>query len=264
MALIAGGVLAAAIGIWLITRQGRIVFKPVRELLLDPSDLGLAFEDAFLPIGKKGVPIHGWWLPREDSRKLFLLLPGSIGNISHELKTLAFLHSLGAKVFVVDYPGFGKSEGRPTEGGCYLSAEAAWDFATRERGVRPEDVIIFGRSLGATVAARLASSHPDCGRLVLHSGFTSVPDVAARAYPFFPVRYFCYIRFNTLKQLRGCRCPIVVMHPTGDTVIPLKHSQRIFDAAPEPKSFVHLRGNHYDSGWQNTPGIRPALEELLS
>jgi uncharacterized protein len=256
------GALAAIIGMLLIARQGRIVFRPIRELALDPADMGIAFEDVYLPL-PNGVRIHGWWLPRAGSRKLILCLPGSIGNISHELKTLAYLRDLGANVFIIDYPGFGKSEGRPTERGCYLAAEAAWQFATTVRLVPAKDVIVFGRSLGGAVAARLAARHPDCGRLVLHSGLTSVPDVAAHKYPFFPVRYFCFIRFNTLKLIRACKCPIVIMHPTADSIIPIRHSERIFAAAPEPKRFLALRGNHYDSDWQKTDGLRPALTELL-
>jgi alpha-beta hydrolase superfamily lysophospholipase len=260
-ALIAAGALAGLGGLGLFLRQRWIVFKPSRTLLADPCGLGLAFEDVFAQLDG-GVRIHGWWIPREDSRKLILCLPGSIGNISHELNTLAFLRDLGASVFIIDYPGFGKSEGRPSERGCYAAAEAAWNFATRDKGVRPEDVIVFGRSLGGTVAARLAARHPDCGRLVMHSAFTSVPDVAGRAYPFFPVRYFCYIRFNTLKQIRACRCPTVVLHPIGDTVIPLRHGQRIFEQAAAPKRFIPLRGNHYGSEWQNTPGLQRELWEL--
>ena len=260
--LYAAGALAGVAAIWLIVHQRHIVFKPSRDLLGDPSALGLPYEDVF-PRLPEGARVHGWWLPCEGRRKLILCLAGSIGNISHELNTVAFLRDLGLNVLIIDYPGFGRSEGRPSENGCYLAAEAAWDFATREKHVAPEDVIVFGRSLGATVAARLAARHPDCGRLVIHSGFTSVPDVAARAYPFFPVRYFCYIRFNTLKQIRACRCPIVIMHPTADSVIPIRHSLRILKEAPEPKRFIPLRGNHYGSEWQNTPGLRPALCELM-
>src|SRR6266849_5645552 len=103
-ALIAAGVAAALLGLSIFARQGRIVFKPAPVLLLDPSDLSLEFEDVSLRLAN-GVRIHGWWLQREGSRKLFLLLPGSIGNISHELKTVAFLRDLGANVFIIDYPG---------------------------------------------------------------------------------------------------------------------------------------------------------------
>src|SRR5262245_62200403 len=111
-----------------------MVFKPSRSLLGDPSVLGLPFEDIFLRL-PNDTRVHGWWIPCEGSRKLMLCLIGSIGNISHELNTVAFLRSLGSNVLMIDYPGFGRSEGRPTENGCYLAADAAWHFATREKSV---------------------------------------------------------------------------------------------------------------------------------
>lgn len=254
----AGGALALAIAVFLIMRQHAVVFKPSPEIIGDPSDVGLLFEDVF-PRVAGGSTIHGWWIPREESRRLVLCLPGSVGNISHELRTIAFMHDLGANVLIIDYPGFGHSEGRATERGCYAAAQAAWEFATRDKGWDARDVIAFGRSTGGTVAAWLAARHPDCGLLVVHSAFTSVPDVAARLFPFFPVRYFCYIRFNTLKHIRACRSPIVIMHPTADTHIPVKHSLRILENAPEPKEFIPLRGNHYGNEWQHTPGLRETL-----
>jgi hypothetical protein len=180
------------------------------------------------------------------------------------LRTIAFLHDLGASVLIVDYPGFGRSQGRPSERGCYDAAEAAWNFATKEKGVAPENVIAFGRSTGGTVATWLAAGHPDCALLIIHSAFSSVPDVAARNYPFFPVRYFCYLRFNTLKLIRKCRSPIVILHPLGDTHIPVDHSLRILEEAPQPRQFIPLSGNHYGNEWQRTPGLRAALTELVS
>jgi pimeloyl-ACP methyl ester carboxylesterase len=261
-ALIALGIVTAVWGIWMFFRQSRIVFRPSRELLGDPGDVGLAFDDVYLALPNR-VRVHGWWIPGDDLRKVILCFPGSIGNISHELATASFLRRPGANVLIVDYPGFGRSEGRPSETGCYLAASAAWKYAIEEKGILPENAIVFGRSLGGTVAAWLAARHPDCARLVIHSAFTSVPDLAARAYPFFPVRYFCYIRFNTLKQIRACGCPVVVMHPTADSVIPLRHSERILEEAPEPKRFVALQGDHYGREWQDTPGLQRAWGHLI-
>jgi pimeloyl-ACP methyl ester carboxylesterase len=259
--LFVGGILVAVWGIWMFFRQPRIVFKPNRELMADPSDFGLAFHDVDLPVN--GHRVHGWWLFGDDPRKVILCFVGAHGNISHELPTVAFLKRLGASILLIDYPGYGKSEGRPTERGCYLAAASAWDYAIGEKGIRPEDVIVFGRSLGGTVAAWLAARHPECARLVIHSAFTSVPDIAAREYPFFPVRYFCYIRFNTLKQVRACRVPVIVMHPKNDAFIPFRHGERVFQAAPEPKRFMPLHGGHHGSEWQKTPGLLPALRSLV-
>jgi pimeloyl-ACP methyl ester carboxylesterase len=263
--LIAGGALASlwgAWGLWIFFGQRRIVFRPNRELPVDPSDYGVAFEDVF-PQLPNGTRIHGWWIPGDGARKVIICFTGSFGNISNEVATAVFLRRFGANVFIVDYPGFGKSEGRPSEGACYRAASAAWDFAIEQKGIHPEDVMLFGRSMGGCIAAWLAARHRECRRLVIHSAFTSMPDVAARAYPLFPVRYFCYLRFNTLKQLRRCRCPVVVMHSTADAFIPFRHGERILEVAPEPKRLIPLLGDHHSSAWLQTPGLQAALGELL-
>jgi fermentation-respiration switch protein FrsA (DUF1100 family) len=122
---------------------------------------------------------------------------------------------------------------------------------------------VFGRSVGATVAAHLAA-RMDCGGLVCHGGFTSLPDVAAAAYPYLPARFFCYIRFNTLKYVALCRCPVLVMHSSNDRVIPLAHGRKIFEKAGRPKRFLPLTGDHYGNDWQASPGLREAFSSLLN
>jgi dipeptidyl aminopeptidase/acylaminoacyl peptidase len=259
--LIACGAALGLWGAWMFLRQPYIVFQPSRKLRGDPASVGCRFEDVY-PELPDGVRLHGWWLPHDHADKVILCFPGSKGNISDELETAAFLYRMGASVLLVDYPGFGLSGGRPSERGCYRAASAALDYAIAHKGLRPEHTILFGRSLGGTVAAWLAGRR-ECARLILHGAFTSVPDVAGERYPFFPVRYFCYIRFNTLKQIARCRCPIVVMHSTTDREIPPHHGERIMRAAREPKRFLPLCGGHYGDRWQTTPELRPALSRLM-
>jgi pimeloyl-ACP methyl ester carboxylesterase len=258
----AGGIGFALYGGQVFLRQRTIVFRPSRETPWDPGSFHQEFEDLWLslPNGKKA---HGWWLPRKQARKLVFFLPGSIGNVSHELSTLAFLLSLDAAVITVDYPGFGKSEGKPSESGCYAAATAAWEYAVQQKGIEPRNVIVFGRSVGATVGAHLAA-RKNCGGLVCHGGFTSLPDVAAAAYPYLPARFFCYIRFNTLKYVDLCRCPVLVMHSSNDHVIPPAHGRKIFEKANHPKRFLPLTGDHYGNDWQASPGLREALSSLLN
>jgi pimeloyl-ACP methyl ester carboxylesterase len=245
----------------LFLRQRKIVFHPVRELLGDPGDLGKDFEDIELPLSS-GVRVHGWWIPNAASDTLVILLPGAIGNISHELSTVGLLLRAGAKVLTVDYPGYGKSGGKPGERGCYLAASAAWEYAVRERHIAAENILVFGRSLGGAVAAWLASTR-ECGGLILHGAMTSAPDLAARWYPILPARYFCFIRFNTLKYIRRARCPIMVMHSEADRWIPYSHGLRLFGEAPAPKRFVRLEGGHHGHEWQFTPGLAERFASLV-
>lgn len=251
--LAAGGLVFALVGLRLFFLQSRLVFRASRETVGSPGDCHLAFEQVTLPL-RGGGQVNGWWIRGSRAGKVILYFPGAIGNMSCEVSTLAWLAKIGAQVMVVDYPGFGISPGRPSESGCYRAAEAAWHYAVEEKRIPAGDIMIFGRSLGAAVAARLAS-RKDCGSLAIHSGVASVPAVAARRYPLLPTYLFCYIRFNTLKYLRRCHCPTLVMHSPTDRVIPISHGRRIFEAASSPKRFVTMPGDHYSNEWQAAPGL---------
>lgn len=256
------GVVYAIHGIQLFFRQRRIVFRPGRELAANPGDFGLPYEKVELTLAN-GVRVRGWGVFAPGVAKLVIWLPGSVGNIAHDLSALAVLLPAGASVLMIDYPGFGESEGVPSERGCYATAEAAWEYARVERGFPPEAIVVFGRSLGGAVAAWLAALH-DCGGLVVLGGLTSVPDIAARRYWWLPVRYFCYIRFNTLKRIRKVRCPVLVLHSETDEVIPMAHGRRIYQAARAPKRFLALCGGHYGADWQTAPELASELSRLLS
>jgi pimeloyl-ACP methyl ester carboxylesterase len=256
------GAAYAIYGIHLFFRQRRIVFRPGRELAANPGDFGLSYEKVELTLAN-GTPVHGWGVFVPSATRLVIWLTGSVGNIAHDLSALAVLVPAGASVLMVDYPGFGESEGAPSERGCYATAEAAWEYARAERGFRSEDIVVFGRSLGGAVAAWLAARH-DCGGLVILGGLTSVPDIAARRYWWLPARYFCYIRFNTLKYVRKVRCPVLVLHSEADEVIPMEHGLRIYRAARAPKRFLALSGGHYGADWQAAPELAGELSQLLA
>jgi uncharacterized protein len=256
-----GAVIFAVYGLRLFFLQSRIVFRPSREMIGSPRDCGLPFEDVVLRLAGN-VKVLGWWIPGRQASKVILYLPGGIGNMNRELSTLAWLANIGVNVLTIDYPGYGEASGRPSESGCYAAADAAWRYAVQQKGIAPQDVVIFGRSLGAAIAAHAASRN-ECGTLVIHSGVSSVPAVAARRYPFLPVYFFCYIRFNTLKYLRRCNCPTLVMHSIADRVIPFRHGEEIFRAASSPKRFVKIPGDHYTNEWHAAPGLASELNSLL-
>jgi len=146
-------------------------------------------------------------------------------------------------VLIVDYRGYGQSEGRISEQGTYLDAEAAWRYLVEQRGVSPEEIIIFGRSLGGGVATWLAGVHPPRA-LILESTFTSVPDIGAGQFPFVPVRWLARIHYNSLERLRQIHVPVLIIHSPDDTTIPYSHGERLFEAANEPKEFLEIQGGH--------------------
>ncbi len=218
---------------------------PSRSLIVTPARAGLAYESVEI-VARDGVRLHGWLLPAEpESRGVLLFFHGNAGNISHRIASLRVFVRLGLDVLIVDYRGYGRSEGEVSEAGTYLDAEAAWRYLVDGRGVPPERIVIFGRSLGAAVAAQLASQQAP-GALILESGFTSVPDLAQQYYPIFPAHLLARFDYATEYYLGSVRSPVLIVHSPDDEIIPFEHGKALFAAAPEPKSFLELRGGHND------------------
>ena len=162
--------------------EERLVFFPTRHTASDlkPTDVGVQAEEVFLTTSD-GVRLHAWWAPAPGAIHTLLLLHGNAGNLSDRLETIGFLQKLSSNVLAVDYRGYGRSEGRPSEEGVYRDAEAAYDYLTRERRVPPERLVVLGQSLGTAVAVDLATKRKLAG-LILESGFPSAPRVVQRVF----------------------------------------------------------------------------------
>jgi fermentation-respiration switch protein FrsA (DUF1100 family) len=193
-----------------------------------------------------GTAIHAWWCPREGADGALLYCHGNAGNLSHRgPNILALQKELGVSVLIFDYPGYGKSEGRPSEAGCYAAADAGYDWLVKEAKVPPERIILYGSSLGSGVATELASRHKHRA-LILMSAFTSAPDVGHDIYPWLPTRLLMRNRFDNLAKLKKCCGPVIVCHGTADVIIGYHHGERLFAAANEPKLFHRIEGGHHD------------------
>jgi fermentation-respiration switch protein FrsA (DUF1100 family) len=149
-------------------------------------------------------------------------------------------------VFIIDYRGYGQSGGNTTERGIYRDAEAAWRYLTVDRGISADDIVIFGRSLGASAASWLAARHEPLG-LIVESSFTSVPDIAQELYPWLPARWLSRLSHATRDYVRDVHCPVLVAHSRDDEIIPFHHGEAIFASANEPRTLLTLRGTHNDS-----------------
>ncbi|MDX1527573.1 MAG: alpha/beta hydrolase [Gammaproteobacteria bacterium] len=255
------GVLCVALYLF----QNRLVFLPSRTLFATPQRIGLDYEDVWLqPTG--GVRIHGWYLPHPEPRGTLLFFHGNAGNIGDRLESLAIFHHLRLNVLIIDYRGYGKSEGSPGESESYADAEAAWRHLVETRRIPAGRIVLFGRSMGGAVAAWLASRVAPAG-LILESTFTSVPDMAAKVYPIFPVRLLARIRLDARASLAGANAPLLVIHSVNDEIVPVAHGRALFDAAREPKRFLELRGGHNDgflvSREKYVAGLAEFIEEIF-
>jgi len=227
--------------------QGRMLYLadvPGRALIMTPTDVGMDYQDVSIET-TDGVTLHGWFIAGRSSQVL-LFFHGNAGNISHRLDSIAQFQDLGLSVLIIDYRGYGKSEGRTTEKGIYRDADAAWRYLTESRGVAASDIIIFGRSLGASVASRLAMQQQPLA-LILESSFTSVPDIAQGLYPWLPVRWLSRLDHATRDYVRDVHCPVLVVHSRDDEIIPFHHGETIFAAANEPRTLLPIRGTHNDA-----------------
>lgn len=226
--------------------QGKLLYYPElgREMHATPRDHGLDYEPLTL-LTPDNERLDGWFVPKEQARASVLILHGNAGNISHRLDSIAMFHRLGYSVLIFDYRGYGRSTGQPSEAGLYRDAQTAWDYLTRQRGLPPGRIILFGESLGGAVAAWLAArEHP--GALVLSSVFLSVPELAADLYPWLPARWLARQRYDTRAALAKVSCPVLIAHSPEDEIIPFRHGQALFTAAAEPKIFLPLAGGHND------------------
>lgn len=240
----------------------RMIYFPARELLATPSDYRLEYESVSFA-SDDGLTLHGWWIPAEPERATLLFFHGNAGNIGDRLDSIEIFHRLGLTVFIIDYRGYGMSEGSPSERGTYLDALAAWRYLTEERRVDPSRTVIFGRSLGAAVATMLASEHPPQA-LILESAFTSVPDMAATIFPWLPVRFVLGMQYDNLKRISKIACPSLIIHSRDDDIIPFEHGRRLFEAANDPKQFLEIRHGHNDGFVLSGPLYTDGLTEFIA
>ncbi|MBU1155444.1 MAG: alpha/beta hydrolase [Proteobacteria bacterium] len=224
----------------------RQVFYPEREYYAQPADFGLTAQDVWLTT-TDGVRLHGWYLPAPGASNLVLFCHGNAGNISHRLENLALLNRAGMAVFIFDYRGFGQSQGKPSEQGMYLDAEAAWQWAQGQAQSQGGRVVIFGRSLGGVAATYLASRQQPAG-LILESTFTNLGAMAKSFFPLPGLESWLGGRFNSLGRAPQVSCPVLMLHGDADQVVPYRLGQELYEALPQPKRFITLQGaGHNDT-----------------
>jgi hypothetical protein len=241
--------------------QERLVYFPTRQWDDTPTDVGLQYEEIWLTTSD-GIKISGWFVPAKNSQRTILFLHGNGGNISHRLSFLEMFRQLGLNCFIIDYRGYGQSEGTPSEVGSYLDAEAAWNYLVNQRQIPSSEIIVWGNSLGGGVASWLALQHPPKA-LILASTFTSAVDIAAAQYPFLPVRLLAKVRYETLSRLDKIQVPILIIHSRGDKVIPYQHALRLFEVANQPKQFMEITGGH-NNAWIVKPAYQQKIADFIS
>jgi uncharacterized protein len=209
-----------------------------------PAAAGLPAAEEILLDTADGERLVAWHVPPRGERPVVLYLHGNGGALSHRAERFHALTADGTGLVAIDYRGYGGSTGQPTESGLSIDAETAYAFAAaRYPAAR---IAVWGESLGTGVAAALAATRP-IGRLMLEAPFTSAVDLAARRYPFVPVRWLMKDQFRSDLRIAGVAVPLLVLHGGRDPIVPIEYGERLFGLAREPKRFVRFaQGEHED------------------
>lgn len=227
--------------------EDSFIFHPSATVALTPREAGIDFEDVHFA-ARDGVLLNGWYIPHREARSTLVWFHGNAGNIGHRVENIKLLHDkVKVNIFIFDYRGYGRSQGRASEPGTYLDAEAALELVSKRFGADPKRIILFGRSLGAAVAAEMALHFQSQG-LILESPFASVREMARAILPLLPIGPLLKTRYDTEEKIRKIKTPLLVLHGDRDEVVPFAQGKIVFAAAPEPKTFFTISGaGHNDT-----------------
>lgn len=250
-------------------RQSAYMYEPDRDVYATPGAINIDYDDVRIKTDD-GEVLAGWFVPAFEPEKstdvalagcTALICHGNAGNLSDRLDLIMIFHKLNMDVFIFDYRGYGDSTGKPSEVGTYRDALAAWKYLTGVKGVSPESILVYGRSLGGAVAVWLAAE-VKASALVLEATFTSAVDMAKERFPIFPADKFCKYKYRSIDALKNIRCPVVVAHCKKDRIVPYKHGRKLFEVANKPKIFVELDAAHA-SGMEVDIEYQRALRKFL-
>ena len=245
---------------WLLPFENRLVYVPSRTLTQTPADYNLPFERLELTTAD-GTQIMAWALLQEKRAPWLIYFHGNGENVSSYLSFTSRLYAMGVNVLMPEYRGYGESEGEPSEAGLYMDADASYQYLI-DQGVSPEDIIVYGFSLGSGVATDLAS-RKEVGGLILEAAFTSLLDAARAIYRFVPDGIMSN-RFDSINKITDVDAPSLFLHSRGDFTIPFSQGRTLYEAANDPKTFSEIQGGHIAmvDGAVDLKGLE-AIEEFL-
>jgi fermentation-respiration switch protein FrsA (DUF1100 family) len=269
----AAGVLAAVV---LFMAGGRLMLGAIeRQLIYFPTRTerdaptpriarASAVEEVWIDAAD-GVQVHGIYAAADNAFADLLFFHGNAGNLYDRLDNVTLLVALGFNVLIMDYRGYGKSEGDPSEAALYADGLAAYRFLIDEKGADPSRLVLFGRSLGSTVAVELGSQHPT-GVVIAESAFTSARELARLHYGLLPnvlLRAMTH-QFDSLSKVPNLMAPVLYIHGDRDNIVPVEMGRRLYEASPEPKEWYPIHGaGHNDTLIVGGDGYFQRLTEFV-
>lgn len=243
--------------------QTQLIFFPDPILRNTPDNLGLNYEEVFLPV--EDGQVHGWWMPTAQKpaaqkptaentssqiAPTVLYLHGNGSNVGDLVYRASQLHQWGCNVLLIDYRGYGLSSGPfPNEKRVYADSEAAWQYLIQQRQISAESIVIYGHSLGGAIALNLAAQHPNVAGTITESTFASMTAMVKYQYPLLvvPTRWLLQNKFDSLKKVPSLQTPLLLIHGKRDRIVPAPMSQQLYEATPAstPKTLLWIEeGDH--------------------
>lgn len=222
------------------------LFFPEKNFWQRPEDYGLSYENVSV-VTADGVKLHGWYLAAWPSHATVVMFHGNAGNISHRLFKTAPLVKEGISILLIDYRGFGRSEGAIRKGDDLVAdARAAVDWLENTKGIRSGEAFLFGESIGSAPALKLAAEAGVKG-VILEAPFTTLKELAKKHYPFVPTALLGSFAFDNLEGIKKLKSPLLVIHGKADEICPFEMGERLFESASGVKEmFVVPSAGHND------------------
>jgi len=236
------------------------IFYPERTLAATPKNLGLPFENVTITT-QDHVKLHGWLIKAPLASSTLVFFHGNAGNIGGRLGKIDLFHHMGLNVLIIDYRGYGNSEGFPTEQGIYKDAAATFDYLLQRDDMKGQNIISYGASLGGAVAIDLATKRPvSC--VIVDSSFSSAVDMAKRIYPFIP-SFLIKSKMNSIDKIKNISVPVLFIHSIEDQTVPFALGKKLYDAALGPKEFIKITGSHNDGHIHDEEKVRNGIGAFL-
>ena len=237
-----GSIAYLGCSILLLNFQKRFIFFPSSAVENPPAELGIVYEEVWLPVEESEDLLHGWWIPTK-SRKIgtLLFLHGNGANIGSNIYRASVFQKLGFDVLLIDYRGYGKSKGNfPSEKAVYTDARIAWNYLVGSKNIEPKDILVYGHSLGGAIAIELATQQPQAAGLIVEGSFTSIREMIKykRIYEIFPINLLLNQRFDSINKVKSLSMPLLLIHGEEDRIVPARMSQSLYDAANSPKKLL--------------------------
>ncbi|MCD4814407.1 alpha/beta hydrolase [bacterium] len=259
LAIIILGIMVAKILAIVIEQKG--LYFPKKEIEETPKDIKVRYEDVFLKTSDKQI-LHAWYIKSPKSKQAVLFCHGNAGNMSGRLHRVAFFKELRVNLLMFDYRGYGKSTGRPSEKGLYRDVQTAYDYLIHERNIDPQQIVVYGKSLGCAVIVDLALHNP-VGYLVLESPFASVEQVSKEMYPFLPMSWLTQQKYDSVRKIRHIKTPKLIIHGRYDDMIAFRHASLLHQNALPPKMLLPYDGGHNDMDYVTSDEYQDKIQGIL-